>query len=159
MVFHDKIGEGNAPAEHLLSAHYLPATLFKKGPCSDGSVGGEDGRGAAALQPVTQGGGNAPAQIIPVNVQPVQIALVGHIGKAHDGVALLGHQGAVGQKRGVPPGKVHLSGGPDGQLLGGIVGGVHAVHRVIKQPCQHLHVGRLVGADLHRISPRSWASR
>ena len=99
-------------------------------------MGGEDLYRTGGFQSVAQGGGHALALMIPVYIQPVQVAGSIHVRKAQDLSRLLRHQRVVGQKGGVSGGQIHLPVGPGVQLLRGVVPGVHSVDRVIEEPGQ-----------------------
>lgn len=145
--FHDKVGKDYAPALHLLLFHYVIATAEEKGPGGDGGVGGENPRVGRAFQSVAQGGGHPPALVLVVDIEPIQIAGVVHVGEADDLAIQLGHQSAVGQKGGVPGGEVCGAGRPGVQLLLGIVGGADGVDGSVEQPGDGGAVGGNIGTD------------
>ena len=102
---------------------------------------------AGLLKRIAEGRGNALPLIVPVDIQPVQIAAAVHVAKADNLSILLRHQRMVGGKALVPPLQIRLPGGPGIQLRRRIVPGIHRVHRVVKQRGQPRAVVRLIGPD------------
>lgn len=107
----------------------------------------------APLQGIAQGGGDAPALAVLVDVEPVQIAVDGHVGKADDDAALLGHQGVVGGEGDVPGVQVHRPCGPGVQLFRGVIPAIHSVDRFVKELRQDGTVPVLIAAQEHCALP------
>ena len=139
---HHIVRQQHAVACHLLGAHHAIAPPFKEGPRREGSVRFHRPR-HGGFQPVAQGRGDAPALPVFVDVQPVEVAVPGHIPEPHDAPVGHRHQRGVGAERAVPGVQVRLPVGPGVQLGRGIVPGVHRVHGVIEQ---RRHLPAVAGA-------------
>ena len=94
-----------------------------------------------------------------MDIEPVQIAAVGQVGKAHNDAVPLRHQSGVGLKGGIPGRQIHLAIGPGIQLLRGIIPPAHPMDRLIEELRQNGAVRRAVGPyrQTHVRCPRCLA--
>ena len=91
---------------------------------------------------------HAAALAVFMYIKAVEVALFRReVGKADDRLTLHRDQRAVGAEGGVPGRQVGAAVSPGVELGGGIIGGGHRVHGIIKQGRQRRAVGRRIGAQ------------
>ena len=78
------------------------APLLKKRPGGDGVVGDDPLRLHRRFQRIAEGGGNAPALEVLVDIQAVQLPRAVHVPKARESLPLHRHKGGVRQEGPAP---------------------------------------------------------
>lgn len=117
---------------HTLFFNNLVTSFFKKRLCGNGSVCNYF-TAYALLKFIADCRSNAPALIICVNIQAVEISRLIYIAEPYNYSVINGYNAVMFQQRLVPGFKVYVPGCPRIELLIVVIGCVDSVHSVVEQ--------------------------
>ena len=130
------------PDHRIFPEHTVPA-LFKEGSGGERSVR-RNARGAAPdgvpLQTLRNAGSNAAALVIPMDIEPVEIAAGVDVAEAGDHAVGFRDDGEMRGQRARPCVRVDAAGRPGVELRRGVIRGVDRVNGIVKQPDERRRV-------------------